>query len=419
LIGGILVTARTTACSLTALIAGFAVCATHEARALTGAPADAEPPAVVAAPGDAPAPQESFLSSLKQAFQQDYDHAVIRGHFDLGSPPDTHRYYCLVDTKTGKSQPNGVSGQPLQNSKLGGTGIKVSAVSVYSCASAEQQGILQTSGYTVNGVQPVPHRSAEPVAATRSNGVDVAGVKLGMSPDEVRAVLKSKHLFDYSEEYGALRLVEASGAAAPPLASVRYLNVVAAWTPAASVPASWESYEVMFTPVPGKERVMAIIHSSGYAASDVLRETALQEGLVKKYGGFANSRDMPPGPTWRVQSDGSVQVGDPCGRRAILGGLKDADVHRVPHQNLALKTTPEEFAFQIERCGAAVVTEDHAAVLDPARNDRVVTQVTVTAYSPSIGIAGATAAGQLIQNAAGTQNPAPASAIKEVPTPNL
>ena len=415
-----------------ALAVGIGLCAAHASPALAGATADTET-AVPAAPprdGQSPVPQESFFSSLKQAIQQDYDHAVIRGHFDIGSPPDIHRYYCLVDTKTGKTQPNGVSGQPVPKAS-GMTAIKVSAVSLYSCSSAEQQGILVTTGYTVIGVkpvtpappvtpaqpvtaaQPVARTEAEPVVAARSHEIDVAGVKLGMSPDEVRAVLKSKLLPDYSEQYGVLRLSETP--------NLRFVNVIAAWSPAALDPAGagWESYEVMFTPVPGKERVMAIVHSTGYSASNVLREATLREGLVKKYGGYPAAREVPASPTWRVQGDGSVQVGDACDRRTILGGLKDVYDQSSAHQNLALKTTPEEFAFQIARCGVAIVTEDHAGAADPARNDRVITRITVTAYSPSIGISGATAAGQLIQTDAGTANRASAAAIKEPAAPNL
>jgi hypothetical protein len=107
--------------------------------------------AASSAAGDAQAPAApsgNFFSSLKQAFKQDLDREVVRGHFDVGSPPDTHRYYCLVDAKTGKSEANGVAGQTVQRPD-GMTGIKAGAVSFYSCVTAEQQGILVTTGYTL------------------------------------------------------------------------------------------------------------------------------------------------------------------------------------------------------------------------------------------------------------------------------
>jgi hypothetical protein len=96
-----------------------------------------------------PAPTGNFLSSLKQAFKQDLNRDVVRGHFDVGSPPDTHRFYCLVDAKTGKSETNGVAGEPVLRPD-GMTGIKAGAVSFYSCVTAEQQGILVTTGYTLS-----------------------------------------------------------------------------------------------------------------------------------------------------------------------------------------------------------------------------------------------------------------------------
>src|SRR6202789_3008992 len=70
----------------------------------------ADPPA-----GDVPGylPQDGFFSSLKQAAKQGYDHEVVRGHFDLGTPPNVHRYYCLVDVKTHEKEPNGVLGDPV------------------------------------------------------------------------------------------------------------------------------------------------------------------------------------------------------------------------------------------------------------------------------------------------------------------
>jgi hypothetical protein len=107
--------------------------------------------AASSAAGDAqtPAPTGNFFSSLKQAFKQDLDREVVRGHFDVGSPPDAHRYYCLVDAKTGKGETNGVAGEPVLR-RDGMTGIKAGAVSFYSCVNAEQQGILVTTGYTLS-----------------------------------------------------------------------------------------------------------------------------------------------------------------------------------------------------------------------------------------------------------------------------
>jgi len=111
--------------------------------ALAAEPSSAPPAPPVSAP-----PQSGLLSSLKQAFKQDIEHEVVRGHFDEGSPPQVHRLYCLVDEKTGQLQPNAVAGNPYQRPD-GMTGIKGAAVSFSSCVSAEQQGLLVTSDYAL------------------------------------------------------------------------------------------------------------------------------------------------------------------------------------------------------------------------------------------------------------------------------
>ena len=83
--------------------------------ALPEPPAGTEAGASSSATNAAPKtlPQESFFSSLKQSIKQGYDHEAVRAHFDLGSPPNVRRYYCLVDIKTGEREPNAVVGDPV------------------------------------------------------------------------------------------------------------------------------------------------------------------------------------------------------------------------------------------------------------------------------------------------------------------
>ena len=294
LTGGAALTAAT-------LIAAILILAGSRAALADTAPPAGDPATVV--------PQENFLSSLKQAFKQDFDHAVVRGQFDVGTPPDAHRYYCLIDTKTGKRPPNGVSGQTSVRAD-GMTGIKVGAVTLYACDSAEQQGILVTSGYVLSASIPhvaeapkpptpaAPVPAAAPAApaaaatpavvspaavaplASPAGKVDVAGVKLGMSPDEVRGVLKARRLLNYLESSATLGRGDDAYAGS----SLRFVNVIAAWT-GSSAPA--ESYEVMFTPVPGRERVMAIVHTQAFPGADAPSVAVLDAALARKYGGFA------------------------------------------------------------------------------------------------------------------------------------
>jgi hypothetical protein len=386
-------------------------------------------------------PQENFFSSIKQSLRLGYDHEVVRGHFDLGIPPNSHRYYCLLDTRTRVREPNGVLGQPVPLPD-GTTALKVDSVSLYGCANAEKQGMLVTTGYVLKAptggpiVPPTPTPQVPPPMApppppaqaaaapeVTPDQIDVADVKLGMSLDEVRAVLKSKKLREYNESTETLGYVDSVRGTMQSLANGRFVNVIAAWTPPAagdSFEVDGESFEVMFTPVPGRERAMAIVHSVGYSPANAVHEIALDNGLVRKYGGFAESNDLPESPTWRFQRGGNVQVGDSCNRRGLFGGLGGLNGARPTPENLALKRTPEEYRFQVDHCGVAIVTEDHFTANGGALStDRLVTRFTVTAYSPSIALEGAKSAAQLIQAAGGALNKAGASRAKDPPAPNL
>jgi hypothetical protein len=407
-------------------------------------------------------PQDGLFSSIKQSLKEG-DQDVVRGHFDLGSPPNVHRYYCLVDPKSGAVEPNGVLGDPISRSD-GMTGIKSNAVSLYRCAKAEQQGILVTDGYVLSGraalgaaraqraqtppapaqgsvapvssappvVAPSPPPAPAPAALAQAPGpkpgtmdrVDVSGLRIGMSLDEARAALKSKRLPQYKERTETLSYVDGGKGTPQAVPNGRFVNTIAAWSaPAAAAgdsrEAAGEAFEVMFTPEPGKERVMAIMHSVGYTLPRAIHERALEEGLVKKYGGFSAAGDLPQSPTWRVQSGGEVAIGDTCNRRGLFGGLGELDLAGAAHENLSLKKPLDEFQYQVERCGAAIVTEDHfTANAGALAEERLVTRYTVTAYSPVLAYQGARAAAQLIQASGHEASKSDAKARSE-PAPDL
>lgn len=254
--------------------------------------------------------------------------------------------------------------------------------------------------------------------------VDVAGIKLGMSPDEVRAVLRAKNLLNYNETAETLSFFDAGKGAVQTLPNGRFVSLIAAWNAppssaaAENYEAEGESFEVMFTPVPGKERAMVIVHTVGLKPSNGMREVALETGLIKKYGsGVGAADDLPAAPTWRVQHGGSVLMGDACNRRSTVGGLGKLSPFGGNRENLALKKSPDELKWQLDQCGVALVTEDHHTLNGGAmRSDRIVTRFTVTAYSPSLALDGAKSASQLIQAAGGK---AGTTAPKDQNTPGL
>jgi hypothetical protein len=366
-----------------------------------GRGAVADPPTAPESTAPA-APTGNFFSSLKQALKQDLNYEVVRGHFDVGSPPATHRFYCLIDPRNGKSEEYAVAGETFLRPD-GMTGIKAGAVSPDSCAKAEEQGILVTTGYVLKLAANTSAAAKPPAPLVRSpspspspspkwtveTSIDVAGIELGMSTDQVRAILKSKLPSDYYESTGTLPNVDQS--------SGRFINLIEAWTAAQS---GGESYKIMFTPVPGRERAMAIVHAVKYSTAEAPDWTSLQSALVTKYGGYTLPADLPESPTWRLQSGGNMLTGDTCERRGLLDDLVKAEFGDTPPQNLALRTTSEEFRLQTEQCGVAIVTEDHViANRDASPQDRIIAQFTVTAYSPSICLEGATTAMQVMRTA--------------------
>jgi ketosteroid isomerase-like protein len=138
--------------------------------------ADTPPPAATSPANPVAENKGGMFSSFKQAFTQDVDREDVRGHFDIGSPPNVQRLYCLVDPKTGRREENGVSGEPLKR-RNGTTGLKSAAVSPLSCADAEQKGLLVTDGYVLTGkaaVAPPPPAASAGTAAVAAAPVPVA-----------------------------------------------------------------------------------------------------------------------------------------------------------------------------------------------------------------------------------------------------
>jgi hypothetical protein len=250
----------------------------------------------------------------------------------------------------------------------------------------------------------LPATAPAVVSRFPSGMVDISGVRLGMSADEVRAVLKSKSLRDHNEWSENLSYRDAATGKMRPIANGRFVNVIAASNLAsaaadADYETNGESFEVMFTPVPGHERAMAIVHTVGYSTANAVHESALEEGLIEKYGGFTGTGALPHSPTWLYQAGGTVTVGDSCGRRDVLGGL-GALRASSSRENMALQRSTDELEFEVKHCGIAMVTEDHHTANGGAlRGDRMVTRYTITAYSPMLAKEGAAQAETILRAA--------------------
>jgi ketosteroid isomerase-like protein len=131
--------------------------------------ASADPPVAPGGAAASPSPsatqssdlKHDFMAGVKQGFDENTDRDEVIGHFDVGTPPNSHRFYCLFDPKTGKREPNGVAGEPVAR-RDGTTGLNGAAVSPLSCADVERKGLLVTTGYIVKGSGGVPVSPATP-----------------------------------------------------------------------------------------------------------------------------------------------------------------------------------------------------------------------------------------------------------------
>jgi ketosteroid isomerase-like protein len=171
-------------------------------------------------------PEGSVFSSLTQSFNENPDLQVVRGHFDLGSPPNVRRYYCLINTKTGNRGRNGVLGEPVPHAD-GTTGIKNIAVSLYSCADAQQEGMLVTAGFVWSGRDNGPNTpalrartSAEPPppppgSSADKNDVAAATMTADASGWATRAATWEKE-FNADNLKGVVALYAADGCRMPP-----------------------------------------------------------------------------------------------------------------------------------------------------------------------------------------------------------
>ncbi|HLW24816.1 MAG TPA: hypothetical protein VKT22_10685 [Steroidobacteraceae bacterium] len=415
-------------------------------------------------------PQSSVLASVSQSWKG-ADRDIVYGHFDLGE----RRYYCLIDAKSGKREPNGVLGD-LFVQKDGTTAIHMSSVSLYACAEAQRAGYIETRGYQLTEraarallppagtaadstagappssapaitpasvPAPAPAAAAPPAASSASPGtavsstlgpstgasaapssasvtssaavasssapgasgqgagkIDVGGVRLGMGVEEVRAAIRGRRLLNYWESLGAAggraagaaasgaATGAARGAATGAASGARFVSRIAAWS-APDAAGDGESIEVLFTPVPGYERAYAIVHTVAYAPAHAVGQGALDRLLVKKYGGFGGAEALPSAPTWRLTRAAGIEAGDPCELRGLFGGLREVGSAPLERANSALGMPLEELQSQADRCGIAIVTEDHLSTSGSAdRDHRRVVRFTISAYSPAIAVEG-------------------------------
>lgn len=375
----------------------------------------------------APPPKKGFLSSLGDSFKQAIDPKAVRGYFDAAG----QRYYCLVDTKTGANQDAAVQGlvTKLDN---GSSTINTPTTTTLSCDKVEKLGKLMLMAGSTNMPAPMGGAEQRAGAASTSTGIDVSalaidvsGVKLGMSLDEVRAVLKAKGFGKYKEWTKTLAYMDQiNGGGSRMIPNGQWVNVVATWIPpppsqrGPSFTSDGESYFVEFTPVPGHERAILITHTVGYSTANAIRQSTLEDGLAKKYRDFPRSTatGTPASPSWIFEAGGAVH-GDAAQACRLVAAVPDElDIGERGNES----TNSALAGGWPQRCGVAMVmAEQYVQNYNAALADRIVTRFSVRAYSTALAIEGRLAAAELVHAAEAATNKAAADRVKDRPAPSL
>jgi hypothetical protein len=384
--------------------------------------------------------KKGFFSSLSSAVRQGFDPKAVRGYFDQGGI----RYYCLTDTKTGEVVPNAVMGTttPEPNGHLS---FHQTGVSAISCDDIERSGklVLQSSQKSQGAATPSQlqqnaegqsARGGSTLASTTTNDLarfEVAGLRLGAPPDEIRRTLKAKRLQEYDEGTATLSFDDQIHGPnhRTPIPNGHFLNVIATATFAVDhqvgsgifVDSDW--FEVHFSPLPGSEQAIEIVRTVSYSPEHAIRETALIDELKRKYGepsnelkyaGHVQSRGLSThGFIWITGTSADLckhfaapsleQVDDdatygPRDFQSVLG-------HDSPNAATNVAFVIPVVWQRLQACGSLVLTVSWITRnSDAPAEQHVVAKMQVAASALQLGKQAAFAAAQMIKQAERVSN---------------
>ena len=151
---------------------------------------------------------------------------------------------------------------------------------------------------------PAPPYGGVPEAELRFSSADIGGVKLGMSLEEVRALLRHhKTLTKYSEE--TTQLTELNS---------KYISVVRVSTPTqprkpgTHAPHDSDQILVFFSPIPGKETVLKVGRERNFSTDSLGAKDQVIDAMIEKFGQ----------PWARDQSTPMITFGQPRDPSGVL-----------------------------------------------------------------------------------------------------
>jgi len=235
-----------------------------------------------------------------------------------------------------------------------------------------------------------------------STRLDVVGVKLGMTPDEARGVLRSRK-YPMHEFVSTLSYVDAATKQSVRLPNSAFVNALVQSGSFAKHDES-DNLTVFFSPSPGRERVVAIAHYNSYSKGKEIRESDMKARLAEQYGELPESLSRPKtgfqfSHLWNLPVS-EDKAGRNCNFNLTQRFAKAGwwNTNSAAPQNYALTNWDLLLSLIRNDCGPSIV-EVNWSVKDPnvPPERRLVTEYAVSIVSLPVADEGLMAASQLAQ----------------------
>lgn len=276
-------------------------------------------------------------------------------------------------------------------------------------AIAREAGDSLPSAAAASSLTPASEDSAGSAAIGVISDADILGTKLGMTPEEVRPLIKSRRLQNYLELSQNLAYPDPVTRVAVTIPNAHILTFMLAATgnrgygAFGSLDAAFENFSVAFTPVPGGERAVQITHHVGLTNDNALREDNFYEALIRKYGSPAKAERRNQTALWLFGKHSGppnycITLG---GMQARLDGatkdMKVVEAEAAPDAlDLLMRSFPTGaldkvtyFAQEASTCGDAILQVRWGDPNPTAPDtDRIVTEYEIDLFGPSIAADG-------------------------------
>jgi hypothetical protein len=243
--------------------------------------------------------------------------------------------------------------------------------------------------------------------------IDVGGLKLGLTVSEVHTILEAKGL-PQSKEYKMYLTFRDDGNAgnSARLPNSDFVSEITAGTIIRNAGEDHEEFNIHFSPNPGEERVVGIVHTVTYSPRNAIRLVDFENTIAQKYAEFRRStdNDLPAARSWMLGLHGLEELppASPCSVYSSTGGraMVALPVDRQPDGNLVLTLALSGTGFasrpwKTARCGpvelevSGVTVQNQHAPLQA----RTITHYTVSIFSSSLADEGFAAAAKLTKAA--------------------